>query len=175
MLEIGDHDLAQLDLGERDLLAQDDGHQQVEWPGEDIEIEVELGDCHGRKRRGRAGPAGDDPRSGVSDTAGPFVDTFWSAVVTGFLLALVAWLVEGTTTTSPISQIAVIWILTFLVALGSFDHCIATSVEAFASVLDGELGVGSMAGWLAAAVLGNVAGGVLVVAAINYGQVREED
>lgn len=112
--------------------------------------------------------------NGVDGTAGPFVDTFWSAVVTGFLLALVAWLVEGTST-SPLGQIAVIWVLTFLVALGSFDHCIATTVTAFASLLDGELAAGTMAGWLAAAVLGNVVGGVFIVAAINYGQVREED
>lgn len=112
--------------------------------------------------------------NGVDATEGPFVDTFWSAVVTGFLLALVAWLVEGTTT-SPIGQISVIWILTFLVALGSFDHSIATTVTAFGSLLDGELGGGALLGWLSAAVLGNVVGGVFIVAAINYGQVREED
>ena len=111
---------------------------------------------------------------GVADTSGSFADTFWSAVVTGFLLALVAWLVESTSKAAG-AQIFVIWVLTFLVALGTFDHCIATTVEAFAALLDGELGFGKLAGWLGVTILGNVAGGVLIVAAINYGQVREED
>ncbi len=51
--------------------------------------------------------------------------------MTGFLLALVAWLVEGCDTVT--GRVAVIWRLTFLVSLGSFDHCIATTVTAFAS------------------------------------------
>ena len=50
VLEVGDHDLAQLDLGERDLLAQDDGHQQVERAREDVQIEVELGGSHAREQ-----------------------------------------------------------------------------------------------------------------------------
>ncbi len=43
VVEVGDHDLAELDLGERDLLAQDDAHQEVEGAGENVEVEVELG------------------------------------------------------------------------------------------------------------------------------------
>ena len=59
-----------------------------------------------------------------------FVDTFWSAVVVGFLLATVAWLVEGCDTVT--GRVAVIWSLTFFVSLASLDHCIATTVTAFA-------------------------------------------
>ena len=55
VLEIGDHDLAQLDLGERDLLAQHHGHQQVEGPGEDVEIEIELGGSHSKNTRRPSG------------------------------------------------------------------------------------------------------------------------
>jgi len=55
VLEISDHDLAQLDLGEGDLLTQDHGHQQVEGPGEDVEVEVEVGSSHRRERRRRPG------------------------------------------------------------------------------------------------------------------------
>ena len=46
VLDVGDHDLAQLDLEQAHLLAQDDRHQQVKRPGEDVEVEVEVGDCH---------------------------------------------------------------------------------------------------------------------------------
>jgi formate/nitrite transporter FocA (FNT family) len=111
--------------------------------------------------------------NGVKYTEGSFVDTFWSAVVVGFLLASVAWLVEGCDTVT--GRIAVIWSLTFLVSLASLDHCIATTVTAFSALLEGDLGLGDTLGWLAPAFLGNVFGGVVIVAAINYGQVREED
>ena len=46
VLEVGDDDLAERDLGEAHLLAQDDRHQQVERPGEDVEVEIELCSPH---------------------------------------------------------------------------------------------------------------------------------
>jgi formate/nitrite transporter FocA (FNT family) len=110
---------------------------------------------------------------GVGDTAGPLSTTFWSAVVTGWLLALVAWLVEASE--HAIGQIAVIFAITFLVGLGGFDHCIATTVEAFCALFEGPLSLGDLLGWLAVTSVGNVVGGVMIVAAINYGQVRGED
>jgi formate/nitrite transporter FocA (FNT family) len=110
---------------------------------------------------------------GLSDTGGPLHVTFWSAVATGFLLALVAWLVEAAE--HAIARIAVIYMLTFFVGLASLDHSIATTVEGFAALLGGKLPIGDLLPWLAVTTLGNIAGGVLIVAAINYGQVRRED
>jgi formate/nitrite transporter FocA (FNT family) len=110
---------------------------------------------------------------GVGDTSGPLSTTFWSAVVTGWLLALVAWLVEASE--HAIGQIAVIFAITFVVGLGGFDHCVATTVEAFCALLDGPLALSDLLGWLGVTIAGNIAGGVMIVAAINYGQVREED
>ena len=111
--------------------------------------------------------------NGVKYTEGSFIDTFWSAVVAGFLLALVAWLVEGCDTVT--GRVAVIWSLTFFISLASLDHCIATTVSAFTALLEGDLGIGETLAWFAPTVLGNVLGGVIIVASINYGQVREED
>ncbi len=111
--------------------------------------------------------------NGVKYTEGSFADTFWSAVIVGFLLATVAWLVEGCDTVT--GRVAVIWSLTLIVSLASLDHSVATTVTGFASLLDGELAMGDLLRWLAPAFLGNVLGGVVIVAAINYGQVREED
>ena len=111
--------------------------------------------------------------NGVKYTEGSFIDTFWSAVITGFLLATVAWLVEGCDTVT--GRVAVIWSLTFFVSLASLDHCIATTVTAFSALLEGDLSIGDTLTWFAPAVLGNVLGGVIIVASINYGQVREED
>jgi formate/nitrite transporter FocA (FNT family) len=110
---------------------------------------------------------------GVGDTSGPLTTTFWSAVVTGWLLALVAWLVEASE--HAIGQIAVIYVVTLIVGLGGFDHCIATTVEAFAALLEGPLALNDLLGWLAVTTAGNIVGGVIIVGAINYGQVRRED
>ena len=48
MVEVADDDVGQLDLEQVDLLAQDERQQQVERPAEDLEVELELGDGHGR-------------------------------------------------------------------------------------------------------------------------------
>jgi formate-nitrite transporter family protein len=94
---------------------------------------------------------------------------FATAVVGGWLLALVAWLVTAAQWT--IGHIAVIWVLTFLVGLANLAHCIATSVEILASALSGGVSVGAYFAWLGAATLGNVVGGVFIVTVLNYGQV----
>jgi formate/nitrite transporter FocA (FNT family) len=108
---------------------------------------------------------------GTQMRAGPFAANFWSAVVSGWLLALVAWLVEAAE--AAVGQVLVIAALTFLVALGKFDHSVASTGEVFAAMLDGSVSVGATAGWLGTAVLGNVVGGIGIVALLNYGQVRD--
>jgi formate-nitrite transporter family protein len=98
-----------------------------------------------------------------------FGHVFWSGVIAGWLIALVAWLVEGSEDT--IGQVVIIWMLTFVVGLAGLAHCIATSGEILAAVLRGHVDGGDYAAWLAAATLGNIAGGVVIVALLNYGQV----
>ena len=65
-----------------------------------------------------------------------------------------------------------IWALTFVIGVAGFDHCVSTTVEVIASVFHDGVSVGRLATWLSAVVLGNIAGGVLIVGLINYGQVR---
>ena len=110
---------------------------------------------------------------GSAYTEGDFGNQFSSGVATGFLLALIAWLVEGCDTVT--GRIGVIWSLAFFVALGSFDHCVASTITVFAALLDGTLSLGDSLGWFVPVLAGNIVGGVAIVAAINYGQVREED
>lgn len=95
---------------------------------------------------------------------------FWSAVIAGWLMALVAWMVSASRWTT--GQIMVTWILVFVIALGHFDHCVATSAEILAAVMAHGLPLGRYFHWLWAAVLGNVAGGVVIVSLLNYGQVK---
>ena len=106
---------------------------------------------------------------GAQAAAPSFGHVFWTAVVGGWLIALVAWLVEGAE--MSIGQIVLIWLLTYLVGVGGFAHCIATSGEILVAVLGGAVGGLRYVTWLTAATCGNIAGGVLIVALLNYGQV----
>jgi formate-nitrite transporter family protein len=110
---------------------------------------------------------------GAEAAAGSFGQVLWGGVVAGWLLALVAWLVEATE--QAVAQIAAVWFLTFLVGFGAFDHCVATTVEVAAGLFNGDVGFGNAIGWLGTATLGNVLGGVLIVSVLNYGQVRAEE
>ena len=98
----------------------------------------------------------------------PFNVVFWSGVIAGWMIALTAWLVSGSH--SITGSVMVIWMLTFFVALGNFAHCIATSCDILVAVLAGHAGWGAYGWWLLAAVAGNIVGGVVLVAVLEYGQ-----
>ncbi|MEO6829369.1 MAG: formate/nitrite transporter family protein [Acidobacteriaceae bacterium] len=100
----------------------------------------------------------------------PWVHVFWSAVIAGWIIALVAWLVSGSH--SITGSVMLIWLLTFIVGLGGFAHCIASSGEIFAAVLEHQVATSQYFTWLSAAVLGNVVGGVMIVTLLEYGQVK---
>ena len=93
---------------------------------------------------------------------------FWSAVTAGWIIATAAWLVSGSH--SVTGSIAILWMLTFVVGLGGFAHCIATSGEIFSAVLTGHFTLLGYLRWLGLAVAGNVCGGVLMVTLLEYGQ-----
>jgi len=107
---------------------------------------------------------------GVHAIAHPFASVFWSGVVAGWLLALVAWLVTGSHWTT--GQALVTWAMTFVLGLGKFAHCVANSGEILSSLLAGRIAFADYGFWLAAATLGNIAGGVVMVSLLNYGQVK---
>ena len=94
---------------------------------------------------------------------------FWSAVMGGWIIATVAWLVSGSH--SITGSVMIIWMLTFVVGLGNFAHCIATSGEILAAVLIGKAPSFSYARWIFFAVAGNICGGVGMVTLLEYGQV----
>jgi formate/nitrite transporter FocA (FNT family) len=93
---------------------------------------------------------------------------FWSAVTAGWIIATAAWLVSGSH--SITGSVMILWILTYVVGLGNFAHCIATSGEILSAVVGGQLGTGSYFHWLWIAVAGNVCGGVFMVTLLEYGQ-----
>jgi formate-nitrite transporter family protein len=106
---------------------------------------------------------------GLQALAHPTAHIFWSGVIGGWLIALVAWLVTASQWT--IGQLVMIWLLAFVVGIGKFAHCIATSGEILSAVVAGAASPGSYGHWLLFATLGNIAGGVVIVSLLNYGQV----
>lgn len=108
---------------------------------------------------------------GTDAVQGTFGHLFWSGVVGGWLIALVAWMVTASHWT--IGQVVMIWLLTFIVGVGHFAHCVVTSSEILSSTLAGSVSAGSYLYWLLAATLGNIVGGVGIVSVLNYGQVRQ--
>jgi formate-nitrite transporter family protein len=109
---------------------------------------------------------------GLDAANGSAAHLFWSGIFGGWLIALVAWVVTASQWT--IGQLAMVWLLTFVVGVGKFAHCIVTSSEILSAVLAGALPISAYLHWLLPATLGNIVGGVVIVSMLNYGQVTEE-
>ncbi len=106
---------------------------------------------------------------GLSAIAHPAKTVFWSGVIGGWIIALAAWLVSGSH--SVTGSVMVIWLLTYIVGLGNFAHCIATSGEVFVAILTGHAPWIAYPQWFFPAVMGNICGGVGLVTILEYGQV----
>ena len=106
---------------------------------------------------------------GAEVAAKPFWTIFWTGVVGGWIIAMIAWLVSGSHSIS--GSIVLIWMMALVVGAGDFAHCIAGSCEVLVAVLTHASTWGLYGHWLAAAVLGNICGGVCMVTVLEYGQV----
>jgi formate/nitrite transporter FocA (FNT family) len=106
-------------------------------------------------------------RDGASGSVAYF---FWSGIVGGWLIALVAWTVTASHWT--IGQLAIVYLLTFVVGVGHFAHCIAGSGEILSSVMAGAVPTVGYLRWLVPATAGNICGGIVIVSLLNYGQVK---
>ncbi len=109
-------------------------------------------------------------RLGMLGIQGGAAHIFWSGVIGGWIIALVAWMVTASHWT--IGQIAVIWLMTFVVGIGHFSHCIASSGEIMSAVFAGSVAFAHYLYWLSLATAGNILGGVLIVTLLNFGQVK---
>lgn len=99
---------------------------------------------------------------------GGFGTTFLGAIFAGWLIALMVWLLPFAET----ARVGVIIIITWVVGIGGFAHVIAGSVETLYLVVTGAASLGEfLGGYWIPTLLGNVLGGVSLVAAINHAQV----
>lgn len=98
---------------------------------------------------------------------------FLSAVLAGWLMGLVSWLVAAGRDT--ISQIVMVWLVTTSIGFAGLHHVILGSVEVFAGAFSGQgVGPSDVGRFLLWATLGNIVGGVVFVAVLKYGLARPE-
>jgi formate-nitrite transporter family protein len=91
------------------------------------------------------------------------LQSFLSAIVAGALLTLMTWFVEGAADSLGV-RIAMAWIVGAVVALGSFDHAIVSSIELlFGARYGADVPLTSALSNLGLAVVGNVVGGLCFV------------
>ena len=100
-----------------------------------------------------------------------FGKTVLKAIFAGWLIALMVWLLPAADGMRPV----VIILITYVVAIGGFAHIIAGSIDAFYLVETGEARVSDyLWRFFLPTLIGNVIGGVALVAVLNYGQVAPE-
>ena len=97
---------------------------------------------------------------------------FWSvfvrAVFAGWLIALMVWLLPG----AESARVIIIIILTYVVGLGSFNHIVAGSTTVFFMVVAHSVSLLTyFRQFFLPTLLGNIVGGVALVAALGHAQV----
>ena len=101
--------------------------------------------------------------------AGSFGDQFLRAIFSGWLIALMVWLLPNANT----SRVFVIILLTYMIGIGQLSHIVAGSVEAFYAVVTGAVGFGHVVGYFIVPVLlGNLLGGGMLVGALHHAQIE---
>jgi formate/nitrite transporter FocA (FNT family) len=101
-----------------------------------------------------------------------FGDYFWTTfirgVFAGWLIAIMVWMLPA----AQGAQVFVIILVTYVVGLGGLAHIIAGSAETAFVVFSGGATWGDYLGrFFVPTLLGNVVGGVTLVAALNHAQV----
>ena len=101
-----------------------------------------------------------------------FATMFVRAIFAGWLVALMLWLMPFAET----ARVGVIILVSYLIGLAHFPHIIAGSVAALYGVFSGVNGIGEFLGvFFLPTLLGNILGGVMLVAVVNYAQVAYSD
>ena len=89
----------------------------------------------------------------------------------GFLIAVLVWLMPS----AEGAEFQMTVVLTYLIAIGGFQHIVAGSMEAFMLALAGERSVAQVVfGFLLPVLIGNILGGTALFAMLSYAQVMNE-
>ena len=89
-------------------------------------------------------------------------------VFAGWMIALMVWLLPFAQT----ARVGVILLVTYFVAIGHFSHIIAGSIEIFTHAAAGHIAwVDGLGHYVLPTLIGNVVGGLTLVAALNHAQI----
>lgn len=100
-----------------------------------------------------------------------FAATTLRAVLAGWLIALMVWLLPN----AKSAAVLIIGLLTYVVSVCELSHVIAGSVEAAYMVLRGGAGVQDyLQRFFAPTLLGNVVGGIALVGMLNHASISPE-
>lgn len=120
---------------------------------------------------------------GIADTAAfealahELVEPAWylvfgSAVLAGWLMGLLSWLVSASRDT--IGRLVVVWLVTSAIGMLGLHHCIVGTTEVLsASFAGADISAGDFAHFLLWATLGNVVGGTVFVGLLKFGHVSQ--
>jgi len=105
---------------------------------------------------------------GLSHLGLGFGDGLLRAIFAGWLIALMVWLLPA----AGNGRLAIIVILTYFIGIGGFLHVIAGSATVLYAVVVGAVSWGTyFTQFFLPALLGNIIGGVALVAALSHAQV----
>lgn len=104
----------------------------------------------------------------VSHVGSSFGSVFVRTIFAGWLIALMVWLLPA----AESAKVSIIVVMTYLITLGGFSHIIAGSTTMFYLVLMKSIHWGTyFTKFFFPTLLGNILGGVSLVAALGHAQV----
>jgi formate/nitrite transporter FocA (FNT family) len=101
-----------------------------------------------------------------------FGTTLLRGIFAGWVIALIVWLI-------PYAETARIWViifLTYIIGIGHFSHVIAGSVETFTlALMSGVSWSSVLSDFVLPSLIGNMLGGITIVALLNHAQVKTDN
>ena len=105
---------------------------------------------------------------GTSHMGAGFGTVLMRAIFAGWLIALMVWLLPG----AESARVSIIIVLTYLIGISGFNHIIAGSTTMFFLVVTKSISLGTyITQFFFPTLLGNVIGGLALVAALGHAQV----
>jgi len=98
--------------------------------------------------------------------------TLISGIMAGWLMGMLSWLLSAAQDT--FSRVVMIFLVTFLISIAGLHHCIVGSIEVFMAFFAeaNQISWGQFLKFQVLATLGNIIGGVFLVAVVKYAHSR---
>jgi len=98
--------------------------------------------------------------------------TLISGIMAGWLMGMLSWLLSAAQDT--FSRMVMIFLVTFLISIAGLHHCIVGSIEVFMAFFAeaNQISWGQFLKFQVLATLGNIIGGVFLVAVVKYAHSR---